>query len=369
MKNNIFYNLFLLIMLLSCNKKEFRIAAVQNPSYIPNTIFKSSEDLNAPGFRHLIEKYQLDTVFHGETDELNRILLVRHWIKSVIKIDDFGDPYPGNGFAEGILDAALEGAGFHCGHFMTVQNGILNALGYVTRTMGAGPGVEGGPDGHHGMNEVWLNSYSKWFLSDAKYDHHFEKDGIPLSALEVRDEYLKNKGKDVILVQGPGRKSIQTDEETGNTKTQFMQTYTWLEWHAKNDYFTSWPDYDSPMIMYADNYFRENTWIWDGKPHWAYNTDFLIPESDRQKIEWTPNTLSSTVQIKNDKANILLISSTPNLKEYQMKPAVQEDWQTIGESIEIPLEKDGYEAFFRTVNLAGVTGPEHRILIEASSSY
>ena len=33
------------------------------------------EDLTNPGFRHLIEKYQLDTIFHGETDEFKRILI------------------------------------------------------------------------------------------------------------------------------------------------------------------------------------------------------------------------------------------------------------------------------------------------------
>ena len=66
----------------------------------------------------------------------------------MIKINDFGDPYPGEGYVEGILDAALEGQGFHCGHFMKVQNGIMNAYGYVTRTLGAGPGVEDGPDGY-----------------------------------------------------------------------------------------------------------------------------------------------------------------------------------------------------------------------------
>lgn len=365
MKNNFYHIIILAVLLISCDKKEFQVVVVPNPEYIPNAVFKSSEDLSSSKFSHLIEKYQLDTVLKKETDELKRILLLRNWIKSVIKIDDYNDPYPGGGFAEGILDAALEGSGFHCGHFMTVQNGIMNAYGYVTRTMGAGPGVEGGPDGHHGMNEIWLNSHGKWFLSDAKYDHHFEKNGLPLSALEVRDEYLKNKGRDVVLVKGPGRLPVERDEETGNTKEEFMQTYTWLEWHARNDYFTAWPDYDSPMIMYADSFFQENTWIWDGKPHWAYNTDFLVTETDRQKIEWTPNTIRSDVSLSDHSATIVLISDTPNLKEYQMKQPQQENWEPVeNNSIEIPLKKAGFQALFRTVNLAGVAGPEHRIVIE-----
>ena len=206
------------LLLSGCTNTEYVTEEVDNPSFIPNVEFQGFEDLTNPGFQHIIEKYQLDTIFHGETDEFQRILLLRHWIKSVIKIDDHGEPYPGGNSTEGILDAALQGHGFHCGHFMVVQNGIMNAYGYGTRTLGAGPGVEGGPDGHHGINEIWLNDYNKWFLSDAKYDHHFEKDGIPLSALEVRDEYLKNRAADIVKVKGPERIPTDIDPETGTIR-------------------------------------------------------------------------------------------------------------------------------------------------------
>ena len=40
---------------------------------------------------------------------------------------------------------------------MIVQNALMNAYGYVTRCLGSGPGVKNGIDGHHGMNEIWLN--------------------------------------------------------------------------------------------------------------------------------------------------------------------------------------------------------------------
>ena len=130
--------------------------------------------------------------------------------RKVIQISDFEESYPGDEFAEGILDAALKGHGFHCGHYMVVQNAVMNSYGYVTRCLGAGPGVKGGPDGHHGINEIWSNKYHKWFLSDAKYNHHFEKNGVPLSALEIREEYLKNKVADVVLVKGTNRSPSRT---------------------------------------------------------------------------------------------------------------------------------------------------------------
>jgi hypothetical protein len=308
----------------------------------------------------------LDTIFHGETDEFKRVLLLRHWIKSVIAINDFGDPYPGEGYAEGILDAALKGQGYHCGHYMTVQNAVMNAFGYVTRTLGAGPGVKGGPDGHHGINEIWLNKYNKWFLSDAKYDHHFEKNGIPLSAMEIRDEYLKNKAADIIKVKGPEMIPFDIDSETGLSRVQNAQTYTWIEWHAYNNMFIVWPDYQDLLIMYDDEYFKENVWIWGGKPHWAYDKpEFMKLVQEREKIYWTPNTISSNVMIEGNLAHIELTSEKPNLKEYQMKELPSDEWTTTGEMIDKKLTNNKYELVFRTVNLGGITGPEHHIIIES----
>ena len=76
------------------SKKPFHEVKTDNPDFYANTTFKSYEDLTSPGFQALKEKYQLDTIFHGETDELKRILLLRNWIRSVIKINDPGPPRP-----------------------------------------------------------------------------------------------------------------------------------------------------------------------------------------------------------------------------------------------------------------------------------
>jgi hypothetical protein len=359
--------LFLLVLpflLTGCQEKVYTVELIDNPFFHPNVEFKGFEDLSHPGFQTLQEKYRLDTIFHGETDEFKRILLLRNWIKTVISIDDFGDPYPGGGSVEGILDAALQGTGFHCGHFMKVQNAILNAYGYVTRTLGAGAGVKGGPDGHHGINEIWLNSCHKWFLSDAKYDHHFEKNGIPLSALEIRDEYLKNEAADITLVKGPYCVPIERDPETGSTKEQSAQTYTWVEFHTYNNIYTVWPEHQTMLSFYEDDYFINHTWIWDDKPHWAYDKpEFMRLVKDRNAIEWTPNTIASEVQLDGERAMIRLVSETPNLKYYQMKEGMSGDWHPVEESFSIGLRKYRHELRVRTLNLAGVTGPEHKIVI------
>ena len=144
------------------------------------------------------------------------------------------------------------------------------------------------------------------------------------------------------------------------------QTYTWLEWEASGNRYTAWPGNSSELSklnMLADRFFKNHTWIWDGKPHWAYNTEFmkLIPE--RKSIEWTPNVISSSVQINENIASIRLRSNTPNLKTYQVKEQSEGSWKNIPDSVEIKLTKERNEILFRAVNLADVNGPEHTIII------
>lgn len=364
--NRIISMLAVLGCCVACVGKKYKLVDMDNPVFKQNTAFKYSEDLTSDKFGHLKSKYQLDTIFKGGESEFEKILLLKEWIHTVIPIDNFGDPYPGEGYVEKTLDEALAGTGFHCGHFMRVQNGVMNAYGYVTRTIGAGPGVAGVIDGHHGINETWVNAYSKWVLMDAKYNHYFEKDGIPLSALEVREEYLKNKATDIKLMKGIDGVSTEFDDEFKRSKESFARTYTWVEYHTSNNMFTAWPDYKETLTMYEDEYFKNNTWIWGKKPHWAYGKpEFMILEPDRDAIEWTPNTISSEVKIDGNEAHLALKSETPNLREYQVKTTSNGDWQSTQSELSFDLTGNEHAFTFRALNLAGVAGPEHRIKIQA----
>lgn len=336
-----------------------------NPRYHTDEIFRSYEDYYSPRMRELRERYRLDEVVAGESDEFRRQLLLRNWIKRHISInDDYPTPTRGDAFA--ILDAALKGGGFHCGHFMVVQHAVMNAFGYVCRSLGAGPGTKE-QGGHHGINEVWSNKFVKWMLFDAKYDIHFEKDGIPLSALEIRDEYHRNKGADIVKVRGPEREPV-----ADMTKDGTPATYNWVSWHTAGNYFTNFPcTHSSAIIVYEDDFYRQNTWYRDGRPNWAYESDYFIPVRHREWIEWTPNVVAVRVEIKPGPpcseepgwwAHCQVRSSTPNFKEYQLKVG-ERDWHPVAERFAVPLYQEVNEFRVRSVNLFGVTGPEHLIRI------
>src|SRR5574340_1754608 len=117
--------------------------------------------------------------------------------------------------------------------------------------------------------------------------------------------------------------------------------------------------------MYDDDYFKTHKWIrTDGKPHWAYGTKYLILIKDRKELYWTPNTITSEVKVNGDKASVKLNSYTPFFKTYQVKNGTSGEWKDAPASVEISLAKAKNELFFRTVNLQGITGAEHKIVIE-----
>jgi len=142
----------------------FVVPGVENPRYCGNELFRAFENYSSPRIKQLRSRYGLDAVVAGESDEWKRILLLRHWIRSNIAIDN-ENPTQTRGDTFAILDAALKGGKFHCTHFSIVQHAVLNSFGYVTRRLGCGPGLKD-DGGHHGVNEVWVNKFSKWVLID-----------------------------------------------------------------------------------------------------------------------------------------------------------------------------------------------------------
>ncbi len=345
----------------AAEKGKFVLVPVENPQYNRNELFPAYEDYYSPRVKKLRERYNLDAVVAGETDEWKRILLLRHWIRSNIEIEDY-NPTKTRGDTFGILDAALQGGGFHCAHFSIVQQGVYNSFGYVTRRLGAGPGLKT-KGGHHGINEVWVNKLNKWVLIDAKYDLHFEKDGVPLSALEIRDEIWKDEGKSVVRsfgLEGTPNNDLYENETVGPQ----AGTYRWVSWETSTNRFTAFPAAGgSSLVMYADDIFRNNTWYRDSKPHWAYNTPFLLATPSRKWIYWTPNVITSKATLGDDTVNVFLTSFTPNFRSYQVKRG-SGPWVDCDESVNLPLKKELNHFVFRTMNLFGVTGPEHHVKVD-----
>ena len=330
--------------------------------YRPNTVFASHEDLSSPRYEEFRMKYPLDEAVRGESDEFKRILLLRNWLHRRIKVDT-SQPEPNPHDVYHTLDEGPKGGHYHCAHMSMALNPILNSMGYVSRLVFAGPG-EKEPErlsGSHGANEVWCNTLRKWVLVDAEHDTHFEKDGTPLSALEVRDEVLRDGAKNVVRVKGPERTPLVPveDESWGRS----ARTYAWVSFYSEGNRFTQWPKRVGGFeLVWEDEAFKTRTWYRSGRKHWAYDAKRFKPVM-REVLEWTPNVLDVRSEVSGDTVEILIKSSTPNLREYQARRG-KGAWERVKECFTLRLGAVREELRLKAVNSRGVSGPEHLLLLE-----
>lgn len=158
-----------------------------------------------PRLAALREKYALEKVVAGARDEWTAQLLLRDWIHRAIPD---GTPKVKVRRAEEILDAAARGETFWCTYYAISYLECALALGWACRKIAVDRrhGPEGLESTHHGLVEVWSSQFRKWAAIDPQSNMHFEKAGVPLSAWEIRAEWLRNRGAEVDHLVGPPSK-------------------------------------------------------------------------------------------------------------------------------------------------------------------
>jgi hypothetical protein len=121
------------------------------------------------------------------------------------------------------------GETFFSTHYAITYAECAAALGWQARKLGIDRphGKDGFGSSHHGVAEVWSNQLAKWVAIDANFNLHYEKRGTPLSAWEIRAEWLKNQGADVDRVVGVGPQAVK--KKLGR-----------VSWHFRDDETSSY---------------------------------------------------------------------------------------------------------------------------------
>lgn len=338
-------------------------AFVEGPQFHAPELLQSIEEYYHPRLRRLREEYQLDRVVEGETNEFRRILKLRRWVRNQWPIDN-SQNFAGDAFA--ILEKAKTGAGFNCSHSMAVQQAVLSSMGYVARNVLVDRNHEDiGRSLHHGVNEVWSNDFAKWVLLDAKYDIHFERDGLPLSALQLHEAVRADGGRGILMVRGVERRTAPMDEARppAQPTEATVRSYWWVCYPQRRNQFTQ-PDFTvrERHVIFDNEAFRRTVWHRGDDTvlvkHWAYAARAFIPTTDRHQIEWTPGVPDLRVRrIAPAELEVEIRSATPNLDAYVIR---QNDGETL-------TSTDGRQRWkltpgenrlqVRSRNLFGVMGP------------
>jgi hypothetical protein len=163
-----------------------------------------------PRLKELRERYYLDAVTAAGKDEFDKQVLLMDWTHQQFK--KFGQPSTNAKGALEILKAIEEGHTFFCSQYAQLLVSSAASLGWVDRPLALrrhqGVAKVGGST-EHSVTEIWSNQYRKWVMLDPTSNMYLEKEGVPLNACEIRQEWFYHHGTNLAFVVGKERKKYK----------------------------------------------------------------------------------------------------------------------------------------------------------------
>jgi hypothetical protein len=309
-----------------------------------------------PKLKELRERYKLDEVVAPGKDEFDRQVLLLDWTHRQFR--KFGKPSTGAKGALEVLKAIDEGHSFFCAQYAEVLVSTAASLGWVDRPLALrrhqGVNKVGGST-EHSVTEIWSNQYGKWVMLDPTSNMYLEKDGVPLNAYEIRQEWFYHDGKDLVFVVGKERKAYRKSDLP--IRLGRFENFGDL---------TVEPD---ELDKYGFTAFIPNTNLMDAG--YDYGAMFMIKDALCDGTQWhtrkvpaNPATdpyfpigqASLSLGVESGKLNVTLNTMTPNFERYEARVG-NGDWHTSADKFEWTVKPGANRLEARTVNNFGVTGP------------
>jgi hypothetical protein len=317
--------------------------------------------------------YPLEQVVAGGRDEWQSQLLLKEWVHHAIPP---GSPKVSYNNALDILEHAAHGATFWCTHYAISYAECAAALGWQARKIGVDRkhGPEGMGSSHHGVAEVWSNQFRKWVVMDSQSNLHFEKAGIPLSAWEIRAEWLKDGGKSVDHVVGVPPKAVKKNPAITFWSHNEDETAIYFWMYLQNRLMAVKEGAAEPerLIFPQDGANAGLIWYQNSDPetkgselHQGYLRNRFLPTERIEDVYWTVGAVESTLtQATQGTLQLSLDSYCPNRTGYEVSlDGVR--WLPVKneKSVEWPLKVNWNSLRLRTASQGNVKGPETSVLM------
>jgi hypothetical protein len=321
----------------------------------------------------LRRQYPLERVAAGGRDEWQSQLLLKEWVHKAIPP---GSPKISYNNALDILEHAAGGAAFWCTHYTITYAECAAALGWQSRKIGVDRkhGPEGMGSSHHGVAEIWSNQFRKWVVIDAQSNVHFEKAGVPLSAWEIRAEWLKDGGKLVDHVVGVPPKAVKKNPaiEFWRHSEDETSIYFWMYLESRLLAAQKDSSEPQPLIFPQDKANADLIWYQNGDPetrdsqiHQGYLRNRFLPTRRIEDVYWTVGVVEAALTgVTEGSIQLSLDSYCPNRTGYEVSlDGVR--WLPVKseKTVEWPLQANWNSLRLRTVSQGNVTGPETSVLM------
>jgi len=155
-----------------------------------------------PAIESFIREFKFDEYVSAGTTEFEKMCLLAEWVYRAVP---YGLNYRDAELRDAvrILRRARRGHTFLCTNQSAVFIECAVSLGWTARNVYLRkPTAE-----EHAGNDIWSNQYRKWVYMDPTWNMHVERSGIPLGIHEIRREWIKNRGRDIVYVVGAGERA------------------------------------------------------------------------------------------------------------------------------------------------------------------
>jgi hypothetical protein len=314
------------------------------------------DSFDNPKLKELRQRGRLDEVIAPGQDEFDQQVRLMDWTHRQFK--KFGRPSTNCHGALQILQAIDEGHTFFCAHYANVLVSAAASLGWVDRPLALrrhqGANKKGGST-EHSVTEIWSNQHRKWVMLDPTSNMYLEKDGVPLNAFELRQEWFYRDGTNLVFVVGKERKKYRKSDLPVflgrfagfgdlTVDPDEPDKYGFIGYIPNTDLMNSGYDY-AKMFITKDV-------LCDGTK-WHTRT---LPANPAADPYFPLGQAALNLSAEGGKLHVTLQTLTPNFKRYE----VQIDgggWKSSGDQFDWPIRPGPSRLEARTVNQFGIAGP------------
>jgi len=315
-----------------------------------------------PELKELRERYKLDAVVAPGRDEFERQILLLDWVHHQFK--KFGRPSTEALGALEILKGIEDGQPFFCVQYAHLYASAAASLGWVDRELALRRHQDppGGGSTEHLTTEIWSNQHRKWVMMDPTANMHIEKDGIPLSGFEIRQEWFYREGTNLVFVVGKDRKQYRNADlpiflarfagfGDLTVPADELCKYGFIGYIPNTDLMDAGPDYGKMFIV--KDKLCEGT-RWHTRMH---------PANPAVDPYFPINQAAVSLSPEQDKVRVTLQTMTPNFKSYEAR-IDGGAWALTESGFLWSIHEGSNRLELRTVNRFGVEGPASTVEVE-----
>jgi hypothetical protein len=351
---------------VSLNGRTCTVTRLETLPYVESEYTKrfKFDTYDNPKLKELRERYRLDDVVAAGKDEFERQVLLLDWVNHRLK--KFGRPSSPARGALDILAATDAGNSFFCAHYGDVMVSAAASLGWVDRSLALRrPDRLGEGSTEHTSTEIWSNQYGKWVMFDPTFAMYVEKDGVPLNAFELRQEWFYHDGRDLVFVIDKERKRVRKSD-----LPVFRNRYAGFGDLSLDA---------SALNVYAFIGYIPNTNLMNGGAD--YGKMFIVQDQVCDGTTWHKRTIPADPAHEPyfpiGQANVVLVADgaglrvnlktlTPNFKTFQARVDGGE-WKASGDAFNWTVHDGTNRLEVKTVNQFGVEGPGSVVVVESKA--